>query len=218
MIAQDLPDQGLGLGADLRCLCSAIGGGRHKVGQFLRRIIRVIGYKCPGEQRPAVGLDQLFIQKDMNQAAASPHPNLLSDKTGGERVKRAVKDDMMIGMNSTLFPLGTFERFRRKRLQTGSFFFLENLKGTPLRGAVKLHADLLPAPGKRPFVGLIDVPKISARQEMPPHDSHHPFHLSLVFGFSHLGRVGYESIVPLQIGIGPVQYGVVDVGFNHARL
>jgi hypothetical protein len=121
-------------------------------------------------------------------------------------------------MNRAHFPLRTFERLRRQWFQTGGFLFLENLKRSPLRGSVDLHADFLPTPGQRPVVGLVDVTKISARQKLPANYGYYPLHFTFVFWFPHLGRIGNKTIMPLQIGIGPVQRRIVNVGLNHPGL
>src|SRR5208337_2113571 len=117
------------LGANLGGFGSAMGRGGHQIGQLLRGVIGEVRPPSPGAHSSLMGFDQLLVKKDPDQVAAASGPNLSADEPGGQGVVGAVKDDMVIGMDGTLFPKRAFKSLPGERLQTGRLFLLENLKG-----------------------------------------------------------------------------------------
>ena len=197
VIPQDSLDQGLGLGADRSCLCSAIGGCRHEISEFAWRIIRQIGHEGTGDL-DWLWVYQRLIEKCSTRLSPTPNPDALPMKrVGNEKYECRIQYEM-IGMNRTAFAKGTFIRLGRQRLDAG-LLLLENLKRALLRRAVDLHADLLFAPDESPFLGFVDIAIVSACHQPPAYNRYNPFHFPFVFGRLQLGGIGNKTIMPLQL-------------------
>jgi hypothetical protein len=81
-----------------------------------------------------------------------------------------------------------------------------------------LHPHPCLAPWQSPFIGFVHLPKRSTRQEMLPNRGDASFHLVLVLGFPHFGRIGHKPMMPFPLGIGSVQGGILKIGLHHSRL
>jgi hypothetical protein len=91
----------------------------------------------------------------------------------------------MIGMDSTLLPQGIFEGGIRQRFHMHLLFVCEGVIGLLLCRAVNLHADLVFAPGKGPFVavepGIDVIPFPLVASMLPVFESHLLIEICLSF-------------------------------------
>ena len=103
----------------------------------------------------------------------------------------------------------------RQGQQQLGFFAHKDLVGFAVGGAMLSQTDFLEAPLQSLLVGLVDIPKVAPRQDLLTHYGHTSFHFSFVSSHLHLGRVGHESIVPFQFGVGRVERRIVQIGLEH---
>ena len=71
---------------------------------------------------------------------------------------------------------------------------------------------------KGSFVRFVDIFERPSRKKVLSHNGNGAFDFAFMLGHSHFCRVRNEAVVPLHIGIGPVDGGVVDVGLQNPGL
>ena len=185
----------LGMGTELGCLLSAPRGRRHEEGEFLRRIVRLIRHPSSRAYGTAGwSLIRSWSRKISTVLYVPFDPYLLADISRRQGVVGLVEDDVMVGMDGALLPQGTFEGQSRAAASDGAslrqgrrdraFFFVVPWISMPISSLHQWRA--------RSLASLISVKVLPARRCLLD-DRHGPFDLSLMFGISHLCRIGDKA-------------------------
>ncbi len=113
---------------------------------------------------------------------------------------------MMVGMNGARFPEGAFERLLGQRLQTSPLFLLEDLPGAPFRRPMNLPT---PISSRHHFIARSLASSMSLNFRRQPrdvaNDRYVSFHLPLMPGHSHFGRIRHKALVALQFPVSPIE-------------
>jgi hypothetical protein len=217
MLTQNLSDQGFRMRTNLRSFFTAVTGSGHEISEFLGWIVREVSDPCTDSLCSNVSFDQLLIKEDLNQPPCSSYPDFFANPSRRNGVIGLIKNNVMIGMNPTLLPLGTFERLRRQSSEPWHLLLLEDFKGLPLGRTMDLHPYLFFRPTKGPLVGFINISKGSPCQKVFSHNRYSSFHLPFMPWLSRFGWIRYKSIMPFQFPIGSIQCGIVEICFRHSR-
>src|SRR4030095_3793035 len=124
---QRLDEQRTG-GADRGGALATPGGGLQKEGEFLRG--------AGGDQGPALAggstamsRDQSVIVKELDLAPGGAHPEPLAEQAMGRGVVGSIEDDVAVGVELGLLPLGELPGGERQREQRRTLKAIEDLEG-----------------------------------------------------------------------------------------
>ena len=214
---QQLADDLLARRADPGGLLAAPGRGPHVERDLLRRVVTEIGLLAAGLAR--VGLDQLPADEELDHRRGQPHVGGLADVLPWHGVQNPV--DLGVDVRADLRPRpgGQHERLRGQRPQR---LFLRGLEHRGRGGAVQRPARPPPGDFRGPALGpglhLLQRGELPAPPEAVPDIRHRPLDPGLVAGLDRAGRVDQAAVVCGELGIGPVDLRVIQVGLVHPGL
>lgn len=163
---------------------------------------------------PRMGSHSPVFEEDLHGAGGEAHINLLFYKLIGNAVVVSLDIDVVIDIDSGLFPFGILVRCAGQRLEGGPVDCLEELPA----GAVHLLELAVVQLGELLSNGLIQLPQaeealVSQGGGDPSlRDQDRRFHLGLVPGFSGPCGDDHSRVMPCHVMVGGIYIGFVAAG------
>ena len=155
IVEERVDEHGTG-GADRGGAFSAPGRGLHEEVDLVRR--QMIGERSAlARPRAAMGGDEGVLVKQLDLPGGGAHPQALPDEPMRGRVVGAGEDDVTVGVELGLLPLGQLPRRGRHGAEGGALDLVEDLERDPLGGAVDPAPGDLDTPAPQVTIGLVDV-------------------------------------------------------------
>jgi hypothetical protein len=159
---QGLDEQGTG-GADRGGALATPGGGLQEEVDFLRGQMGDERAALAGASA-AMGRDQGVVVEELDLAPGGADPEPLAEQAMGRRVVSPIEDDVAVGVELGLLPLGELPGREREREQRRALEAIEHLEGDLLGGAVEAAAGDLEAPAEEMAIAVVEVAEGAAGQ------------------------------------------------------
>jgi hypothetical protein len=208
---KQLCDQPGDRAAKLGGLPAAPGRGAFQEGDLFGRVVVPVGALAAlaGAQ---VGLDQLPVAEHLDQPGGEASVDVVANQPPWNRVQRAGDLDVAVGMDLRRRPGRQLERGGRQRQQRWPLAGLKDLQrlGAAQRPAGAAAGDL-EAPGLGGLLHGLEAGELAAGEEAIAHIGDRPLHARLILRLAGPGGVDEHAVVAGQLGIGAIQFGVVQV-------
>ena len=211
VVGEQLADQLLAGRADAGGLPAAPGRGPHVERDLLRRVVAEVGLLAA--DLAGMGLDQLAADEELHHRRGDADVGGLADVPPRHRVEHLVDLGVDVRADLRRRPRGQHERPGRQRPQR---VLLHRLEHRGRGGALQRPARPRPGDLRRPAGGLglhpLQRRELPAAPEAVPDIRHRPLDPRLVPGLQRPGRVDQAAVMRGELGIGPVDLRVVEVG------